>query len=831
MLDFLADFCSDKEVLILGDFNLPSLSWDSDDVLMHATRSDRLFFEVFMSLGLDQWVAECTFPRSGNILDLILVSEHDRIGSVQVLPPLPGCDHCTTVCDYLFDVALESPSHTSRPARKWHKGRYGSISRRLEEVNWNFELNYRNAEEAYSRFLEITMPLVEEFVPLADAAGPKARPPWKTNPPTSLRNRKKEAWERYKEVRSRLGRHSPASREAMQSFFAVNRTLRNFAIASQAEYEQNLMEEFKSNPKQLHAYLRRKKVGCPTVGPLETSDGGLTDDPYLMAEAFASSFESVYAKNLPQLVPAAHQTTNSRMPAIVMSTQDVLDTLLALDPTSAAGPDELHAMLLKSCAHQMAYPLSVIFRLSLLECCLPAKWKTSIVVPIYKKGSRYTALNYRPISLTSVSCKCLERIIVKQLYAYLEVNNILSEHQFGFRSGRSTMDQLLLVYHDVSVWLDGGNVVDLILFDFAKAFDVVSHPILLAKLTSLGIERNLICWIQDFLVGRTMCVSVKATLSSHRPVASGVPQGSVMGPILFLIFVNHIASHLLCRYKIFADDLKIYMKISHDPPSHHMRDTQLCQEDISTLHRTASSWGLKLNESKCAVIRFQRKSHSLPPPRYHIDQSPIQQVHSHPDLGVLVDSDLKFHRHIRNTAHKAGGLAQNVMKATVCRSPGFMMTIFCSHIRPILEYCSCVWHTGYRGDLRVLETVQRRWTKLVYDMSEMDYRSRLRALGQYSVQGRLLRADMIQCWKLFHGQCSIAPTDLFTLAPQSGTRGHRYKVSHVRAETDLHKRSFGVRCAETWNSLPDRVVAEDKLASFKVMLADALGDALYKYPP
>ena len=451
-------------------------------------------------------------------------------------------------------------------------------------------------------------------------------------------------------------------------------------------------------------------------------------------------------------------------------------------------------------------------------------------MPIFKKGSRYNPLNYRPISLTSVPCKCLERIIVNHLNTYLEAQHILSEHQFGFRAGRSTMDQLLLVYDEITKWVDDGSIVDLILFDFSKAFDVVSHPILLAKLACLGVEAHLLSWIEDFLVNRTMSVSVKGKTSSARPVRSGVPQGSVLGPILFLVFINHVASGLACKYKIFADDLKIYMKINHTTASDYTSDVGLCQTDIVTLQTRASSWGLKLNQDKCAVIRFQRKSSTAPPPRYLIGQAEIPLVHSHPDLGVQIDSSLKFHHHISTTAHKAGGLAQNLLKATVCRSPDFMMSLFCSHVRPIIEYCSCVWFTGYVMDLRVLESVQRRWTKRVSGLSGLDYRTRLQILNQYSVQGRLLRGDMIQCWKMFHGKCSIAATNLFTMAPQSGTRGHRFKVSHVRAATDVRKRSFAVRCVGPWNALPDELVAEESLGVFKKKLADALGDTLFEYP-
>lgn len=247
------------------------------------------------------------------------------------------------------------------------------------------------------------------------------------------------------------------------------------------------------------------------------------------------------------------------------------------------------------------------------------------------------------------------------------------------------------------------------------------------------------------------------------------------------------------------------------------------------LQRTAASWCLTLNQKKCVVIRFQRRFHAVPLPCYHIEQSVIQVVQSHSDLGVLIDSDLKFHAHIAATVHKAAGLTQNLLKSTVCRSPDFMMTLFSSHVRPIIEYCSCVWHTGYLGDLRLLESVQRRWTKRVSGLSSLDYRSRLRALEQYSVQGRLLRADLIQCWKIFHAQCTIDPTALFALAPRTGTRGHRFKISHVRAQTDLRNRSFSARCVESWNSLPDRVVAASDLNAFKSMLVDSLGEALYSY--
>ena len=826
--DSLISFCSDREVLLLGDFNLPSLSWNSTCPSSQATVCDTSFYDTFVSLGLTQWVSDPTYPRSGSTLDLVLTTEDDRVGSVMILPPLPGCDHCPVVCDYVFDYA-HSSFQSGPQNRKWHRGKYDRISRELKFIDWDSEFLHCNTDQMYSQFLNILLPLVDDFVPMGASDQKPARLPWRTNPPRGLRARRKHAWDKYKEVRHRLGRNSAAAESALQSFFSLNRSLRRFSLDSQASYEVKLLQDSVENPKALHAYIRRKKTGCPGVGPLRLVNGHLTDDPIEMAEAFAEAFESIYVGGHPDPHQAPHQAADSFMLPIEISVDRVLAVLKSLDASSAAGPDNLHPLLLRSCADSLAYPLSLIFSRSLRDHCLPAIWKTSTVIPIFKKGTRYNPLNYRPISLTAVTCKCLERIICQHLTAYLEENSLLSDNQYGFRAGRSTQDQLILVYNDVSEWLDGGCVVDLIMFDFAKAFDLVSHPILLRKLHLIGIQSPLIHWIEDFLVGRSMSVSVKGATSRSHPVLSGVPQGSVLGPILFLVFINHLGTNLSSSYKIFADDLKTYMKIAHSSETAYAHSSQLCQRDITVLQQISSSWDLRLNQDKCVVMRFQSKAHSLPPPIYSIGDLPVRVVHSHPDLGVLVDSSLKFHDHISSTVHKAAGLSQNLLKSTVCRSPDFMLTLLRTHVRPVIEYCSCVWHTGYLGDLRALESVQRRWTKRIEGMSSLDYQCRLRTLNLYSVQGRLLRADMIQCWKMFQGKCAVTPTELFTLAPESGTRGHRFKVCHPRPHTDVRQRSFSVRCVRLWNSLPGHVVTETDFHTFKALLADALGDLLYEY--
>ena len=327
-----------------------------------------------------------------------------------------------------------------------------------------------------------------------------------------------------------------------------------------------------------------------------------------------------------------------------------------------------------------------------------------------------------------LTCKTMERIIAKDLNAYFDKNNVLSDHQFGFRPGYSPVEQLLLTYNDVSLWYDSGKCVNLVLFDFSKAFDRVNHDLLLLKLHSIGVKGQLLGWLSDFLVGRDMSVCIAGVRSPSNTVLSGVPQGSVLGPLLFLVFINHLVCGLACYYKIFADDLKIYLASSSaaDP------DLQVC---IDFLDSRARDWGLQFNISKCANLRFQRGLHPNEDSLFHIGGTPIEYASVHGDLGVSVDCHLKFHRHIELISAKVGGIASNILRSTVCRSPEFMMTVLISHLRPILEYASPIWNTGYHGDLKVLESVQRRWTKQVKGLFHLDYMARLRNLKLFSVKG------------------------------------------------------------------------------------------------
>lgn len=258
----------------------------------------------------------------------------------------------------------------------------------------------------------------------------------------------------------------------------MNVQYRNYSKNSHSQYEQHLMERFVESPKLFHSYIRRKKKGQLSVGPLRLDCERLVDDPRDMSESFVEAFASVFDA-VPPDNPFRGRIHHDIMPDIVVRRAEVLNTLQDLDASSAVGPDSMHPKLLKCYAVELSFPLAIIFRRSLQLGSLPDLWLTSIVIPLYKGKSRYNPLNYRPVSLTSVCCKSMERVVVSNLVDYLEDNGIISAHQFGFRRGWSTEDQLLLTYTDVSNWMDAGFVVD-VLLDFSKAFDVVVGACLFA---------------------------------------------------------------------------------------------------------------------------------------------------------------------------------------------------------------------------------------------------------------------------------------------------------------------------------------------------------------
>ena len=771
LIEFLMDFSVGKELLVLGDFNLPSLPWplvETSTQGSYVTPTDREFLECFLECGWTQWVGFGTFFPSGNTLDLVLTSDDDRIGEVYASEPLPGCSHCPVIGSFIFQFADGLEDSFSDEKLAWSKGNYSLISEELLEFDWEIAFQGLEVGECYEMFLGVLDGSVKRHIPKQK---PKTTRGWLCKPPRALMRQRNVLWRQFKACRRQNGRHHSETIDRWEQYREVNISYRNHAKFKQSQFEMRAVNLLKEAPKVFHSYIRERKKGCPAVGPLKDADGTLVHNSYEISELFRKAFISVYVPDTPSS-PCPYQQASTTMGELSVNCGSVLEVLLSLDGSSSPGIDGVHPMLLKSCAHAVVVPLTLIFQRSLTRAELPYLWKVSKVSPIFKSGTKYCPLNYRPVSLTSVCCKVMERLLAGHITEYLEGNQLLSSKQYGFRKGHSTEDQLLIAYSGIVAAVDRGDTAEMIYLDFSKAFDVVNHAILLEKLRSLGFCDQVLEWVRGFLCGRSMCVSVAGVVSRCSGVLSGVPQGSVLGPVLFLVYVNTLAEQLSCECFAFADDFKLYVTPSRGNSAQSHPSS--LQEDLNKMEEIASSWNLKLNPSKCVVVKFGVNSGGRGGTSgYWLGGSELRLVSSHRDLGVVVDGTLKFHEHINGVVNKAWGLANQLLRCTVNRSPSFMVSLFVSHIRPILDYCSPVWNLGYIGDVKRLESVQRRWTREISEVNRFDYHSRLLQLELYSVQGRMLRADLIKVWKAFNCEVDVGLSGIFDRRSHAATRGHR----------------------------------------------------------
>ena len=409
---------------------------------------------------------------------------------------------------------------------------------------------------------------------------------------------------------------------------------------AKTKFENDLIESHVSSS--VYSYIRL--VSNPnTLLPSLHLDGNFASSDYEKATLFNQYFYSVFTRSSFQLPVLMPSPPSPSICEVSFSELDVFRILQSLDPSKAMGCDNISPRLLKHCALALYLPLYHLFTLSLSRCYLPVEWRTHLIKSIFKSGDKSSVRNYRPISLLPVISKVLEKLVYNNIVDF--VTSLISPSQFGFLHNRSTLQQLL-VFFDM-ILRSSGPQTDVVYLDFRKAFDSVAHNELLYKLWKFGITGNLWSWLCAYLTKRIQYVSVGQSFSDRLPVISGVPQGSILGPVLFLIFINDLPTIFsFCKVLLFADDAKCLMPIS----SQH--DCVLLQNDLNRLTEWCYAWNLFLNEEKCSILQFS-KSHSPVPFNYHLNGKEILHSYSGKDLGLVVSSNLKWRLHYQQASSKA----------------------------------------------------------------------------------------------------------------------------------------------------------------------------------
>ena len=386
--------------------------------------------------------------------------------------------------------------------------------------------------------------------------------------------------------------------------------------------------------------------------------------------------------------------------------EQVYCKLRSLKPFKSPGPDGFYPRIIKEAAEQLSLPLYLIFSKSLDERFLPTDWKVANVIPVFKKGDLSQPGNYRPISLTSTVCKVFESIIRNNI-RHMSSNALFAKEQHGFLPRMSCITQLLTATEYWSEVLQQGDSVDVVYFDFRKAFDSVPHQRLLLKLKSYGIEGRLLDWITTFLTNRKQRVVINESYSCWSDVTSGIPQGSVLGPILFSLYINDLPDIILHQVLMFADDTKLFRRISRN---NSVDDIASMQRDIDSLVLWSNKWQLSFNVSKCKFLHLGR---SAPDRTYQIQNQIIEQVTAEKDLGIIIDNQMKFHQHVSFAASKAMRMIGVIRKTFCSISIDTFPSLYNTLIRPHLEYGNVIWGPFYVLDQNRIENVQRAATRLV----------------------------------------------------------------------------------------------------------------------
>jgi hypothetical protein len=537
------------------------------------------------------------------------------------------------------------------------------------------------------------------------------------------------------------------------------------------------------------------------------------------AEVLQAQFKKVFTREPDGVIPLLPERTETVISHISVSPAQVWKRLKSLDVSKSAGPDDIHSRLLHELADHLATPLASLFQRSLDAGMIPLEWKSAVVSPIFKKGNRKLAENYRPVSLTSVVCKLLEAEVRESILEHLHKHNLLTSKQFGFISGRSTTLQLLFYLDSCREVMSRNGTVDSVYLDFAKAFDTVPHRRLLGKLDAYGIRGPLLMWVESFLLGRSQRVSVNGALSSTQPVLSGIPQGSVLGPLLFVIYINDLPDNLSSPVLMFADDTRSYREMKSK------EDACQLQHDLVELEEWSNKWLLRFNPEKCKVLTIGKHENILQGFPYKLHGEVLEHVFEEKDLGVTIDGDLSFDAHIADKVSKANQMLGLIRRTFTYMSVSIMLVLYKSFVRHHLEYSQVLWSPRSIRQIRMLERVQIRATGLIPELANIPYQDRLRQLNLPTLSYRRARGQMIEVWKHFHVYDYRVLPASFERAHSS--RHHNYLLRQNRGldgTRGTHSNSFYISAPIAWNALPRSVVESDNIDMFKNRLDEHWSD-------
>ena len=567
--------------------------------------------------------------------------------------------------------------------------------------------------------------------------------------------------------------------------------------------------------------IKHQKTTKVGVSPLKVQ-GKLVSEPKLQAKILNEQFQSVfsdgqvYTKEQFRDKCSMNEADYSELSKIHISEEGARKLLKELNPNKACGPDGISPRVLKELADEVAPILTLLFRTSIDTGTVPEDWRSANITPVFKKSEHYDPANCRPVSLTSIPCKIMEHVIVSSLMDHLEKNNILLPRQHGFRRKRSAKSSCWSTWRS---WPRTWKPANKLTMHFAKAFNKVNHSLLLHKLHHYGVRGQVNRWIADFLQDRKQTVVVDGAKLDPVAVKSGVPQGSVLGPSLFLVCINDLPGTVSSPVRLFADDTAIYRPITTGQDQTHV------QKDLQQLETWEKNWDMSFHLGKCTTLPVisPMRTKKLLRPSYQLHNHTPANVASAKYLGVTIAQDLDWDLHVHNITTKANrtlGFLRRNLKVNNIR---LKEIAYKAMIWPILEYACTVWDPYKEGQIKIIENVQRRSARFVLNQYKQttSVTNLLSHLRWTSLQSRRKIARLIM-YKILN---NMAQVDFGRLnktqepkvqAPaKRDRRAHSHQLAWIQCLRNYRRHSFLPRTIADWNdSLPEAVARATSLDVF-----------------
>ncbi|KAL7647645.1 UNVERIFIED_CONTAM: hypothetical protein RMT77_001245 [Armadillidium vulgare] len=736
------------------------------------------------------------------MLDLFLTSNPSPY-TVKLFPPLGSSDHLliSVSCPVSSSLPQERPPPSAR-RRFWHFGatNWSNLRMYFSDFPWNdYCFRGRGPSE---RITKVILSGMEAYIPYSFPST-KPNKPWFNSSCSRAIRRRDAAFRVYRRLQT-PETHATyiSSRNRAKS---ILRNTKNSFLRLKCN---NLSGSTSSRPFWHFAKNVNSNFASSSFPPLVSSDGTTAVLPSSKSELFAQTFASNSTLDDSGAVPSPSTPSNSFMPKIVISSKDVTSALSELNTKKAYGPDGIPPVVLKTCASELAPCLGKLFRLCLSTSTFPSCWKRALIQPVPKKGDPSQPSNYRPISLTSVLSKVFESILNRKIWKHLNSSNLISDRQYGFRKKRSTGDLLSLLSDSWSSALRHFGESFAVALDISKAFDRVLHKALISKLPSFGIYPSLCDLLSDFLSGRFIAAVVDGHRSSFKSINSGVPQGSVLSPTLFLLFINDLLSVTSSPIHSYTDDSTLHFSFHFErrPSQQQLIEARrVALEQLTSDLSRISNWGREnmvvFNASKTQFLHLSTR-HNLPH-NYDIffENNQLKPSSVLNILGVSFSRDLSWKDHITSLSKQASKRLGVLRRLQHFFTPPQLLALYRGVVRPCMEYASHIW--GGSTHTALLEKVESRVFRLINSPALTN--------SLQSLSTRRIVASLSLYYRYYNGHCSselsrcIPPPLRRARATRLSTQSHPFSVQLSDPRLNRYALSYMYSTGKVWNTLPSSI--------------------------